>query len=148
MDAASASFAGVVAGSVVAIAFVVGRSRGLSADTEMMLGTLVVARSPSVAWLVGAAMSIVTSGCVGLLYAIGFEYVTKGSGIVAGVGLAVVHTVISGLGLALLPVVHPLMRIDVSAKPGVFKRHLGLPDMSAFVVLHLLFGALVGSLYR
>jgi hypothetical protein len=146
IDFAHASFAGVVAGSVIAILFAIGRSGGLAAHSELMLGTLVV-RSPSLAWLTGATMCIVTFGVVGVFYATGFEYVTLRAGFVAGAGLAIVHTLISGLALAVLPIVHPLMRARISNEPGIFKSNLGTFDVCAFVALHLLYGALVGLLY-
>jgi hypothetical protein len=146
IDFANALYAGVVAGSVIAILFAIGRSGGLAAHSELMLGTLVV-RSPTLAWLTGATMCVVTFGFVGILYATGFQYLTRRTGLAAGVGLAIVHTLISGLALAALPAVHPLMRARISSEPGIFKSNLGTLDACAFVALHLLYGALVGLLY-
>ena len=120
MDLASASYAGIVAGGVIAIFCAVGRSGGLIANSEMMLGTIVVGGSPALAWVTGAAMSVATYGLVGVLYAIGFEFVTHRAGILPGLGLAVVHTMTSGLALAVLPAVHPLMRNQMSPRPGIF----------------------------
>jgi hypothetical protein len=148
IDFASASFAGIVAGAVVAILWIAGRSRGLLTDSEMMMGSALVSRSQSLVWLAGAGMSVAISGLMGVAYALGFEYVTRQTGLGAAVLLAVVHTVASGLALAALPAVHPLMRCLMSPAPGVFKSNLGVPDASAFVLLHLLFGAIVGVLYR
>jgi hypothetical protein len=148
IDLANASYAGIVAGGVMAMLFVVGRAGGLLANSEMMLGTLLVGRSPALAWATGAGISIATSGLVGLLYAVGFEHVIHGTGLVAGVGLAAVHTTISGLALAALPLVHPLKKIQLFSKPGIFKSNLGRLDAGAFVLFHLLFGAVVGLLYE
>jgi hypothetical protein len=148
IDVASALFAGVVAGGVAAIACAVGRSRGLLADSEMMMETALVSRSASLAWLAGATMSVAVSGFVGVAYAVGFEYAIFRTGFGAGVLLAVVHTVISGLALAALPAVHPGIRSLQWPAPGVFKSNLGTLDTSVFVLVHLLFGAIVGVLYH
>jgi hypothetical protein len=147
-DVVGASCAGIVSGGVVAIVLALGRTRGLLANSEMMMGTAVVSRSATLAWLAGAAMSVAVSGLSGVCYAVGFEYVTYRTGIGAGILLAVVHTVISGLALAVLPAMHPGMRSLQSPAPGVFKSNLGARDVSAFVLLHLLFGAIVGVLYH
>jgi hypothetical protein len=147
IDFASASYSGVVAGSAIAAALVVGRAAGLSANSELMLGTLVVWRSTALAWVAGAGISAVTFGVVGLLYAAGFEYVTGGAGPGPGLALAVAHTVVSGLSLAVLPAVHPSMRMRTALEPGIFKSNYGAPDAGAFVVRHLLYGALFGALY-
>jgi hypothetical protein len=147
IDVANGSYAGIVAGGIVAILFVVGRAGGLVANSEMMLGTIFVGRSPVLTWATGAGVSIATSAVVGLLYAIGFEHLIHTTGLVAGIGLAAIHTIISGLALAALPLVHPLMKIQLWNKPGIFKSNLGLLDAGAFVLLHLLFGAIVGLLY-
>jgi hypothetical protein len=147
IDLANASYAGIVAGGVMAMLFVVGRAGGLVANSEMMLGTILVGRSPALAWATGAGISIATSILVGLMYAVGFEHVIHTTGPLAGIGLAAVHTTVSGLALAVLPRVHPLMKIQLFSKPGIFKSNLGVRDASAFVLLHLVFGAIVGLLY-
>jgi hypothetical protein len=147
IDFANASYSGVVAGSAIAIAFIIGRAGGLNANSELMLGTIVVGRSAALAWLTGAGISVITFGAVGLLYAAGFEYVTHTAGLVAGVGLAIAHTVISGLSLAMLPAVHPSMRMRMALEPGIFKSNYGALDTNAFVLLHLIYGALFGVIY-
>ena len=147
IDLANASYAGIVAGGVMAMLFVVGRAGGLLSNSEMMLGTILVGRSTSLAWATGAGISIATSCLVGPMYAVGFEHVIHASGPVAGVGLGAVHAAVSGLALAALPFVHPLMKIQLFSKPGIFKSNLGALDASAFVLLHLLYGTIVGLLY-
>jgi hypothetical protein len=147
IDAANASYSGIVVGSTVAIVFALGRVVGLQANSELMLGTLVVGRSATLAWLTGAAISVVTFAVVGLLYAAGFEYLTRGAGPVAGAGLALVHTAVSGVALAAMPAVHPSIRAQMALEPGIFKRNYGALDTSAFVLLHLAFGALFGAVY-
>jgi hypothetical protein len=147
-DIASASYAGVVAGAVIAILWTVGRTRGLLANSEMMMGTILVSRSASHAWLAGAGMSVAASGLAGVAYALGFEYVTRRTGIGAGALLALLHTVMSGLALAALPAVHPQMRQLIAPPPGIFKSNLGTLDAGAFVLFRVIFGALVGYLYH
>ena len=147
VDAANASYSGIVAGSLIAIVFALGRAAGLRANSELMLGTFLVGGSASLAWVTGAAMSVLISAAVGLAYAAGFEYLLSGSGLAAGIVLAVLHTAVSGLLLAAIPAVHPAMRMRVALEPGVFKTNYGPLDASAFVVLHLGYGALFGAIY-
>jgi hypothetical protein len=147
IDAANATYAGVVAGGLVAIAFAFGRTAGLRANSELMLGTFLVGSSTSAAWLTGASISVLVSAGVGLAYAAGFEYVLGGAGLGAGMVLAVVHTAVSGFALAAMPAVHPAMRMRLAFEPGVFKTNYGPLDAGAFVVLHLGYGALFGAIY-
>ena len=54
---------------------------------------------------------------------------------------------VSGMGLGMVPVMHPLMRSGQMVAPGAFA--LGYPRMTAmgFLMLHILFGILVGTVY-
>jgi hypothetical protein len=66
----------------------------------------------------------------------------------AGVGttLGAVHAVISGIGLAFIPNLHPLIPSAIPA-PGLFLLGLGAWGVVLFLALHLMFGAIVGSYY-
>ncbi len=64
-----------------------------------------------------------------------------------GLLFGAVHWAMSGMALAMLPLVHPRVRSGDVDSPGPFALHY--PPMTAmgFLVLHLLFGVLVGIVY-
>ncbi len=64
-----------------------------------------------------------------------------------GILFGFVHWLVSGMGLGMLPTMHPLIKSGQMAAPGALA--LNYPSMTAmgFFMLHILFGILVGTVY-
>ena len=64
-----------------------------------------------------------------------------------GLLFGLVHWLISGMDLSMVPAMHPLMKRGQMEAPGAFA--LSYPPMTAmgFFILHLVFGIVVGALY-
>ena len=145
MNVRKALIAGIVGGvAVTALAWFV-RQMKIDLNTEMMLGTMV--SSPgTAAWLIGFAMHIMVSALIALAYAWGFERVTHRAGVVVGLGFAVIHIIIAGLVMGIIPGMHPMIPEQMPA-PGAFMANMGTTLVALFVIEHLIYGAIVGALY-
>jgi hypothetical protein len=140
-----------VAGAIGAVAmsailWVARNVMGIPAGIEMMLGTLVVPNAALTAWLVGFAIHVLIGGVLALVYAWGFEHVTHRAGWLVGAGFGLAHAVISGLGLTLVPAIHPMIPERMPA-PGAFMANLGAIGIIAYFALHAVYGAIIGGLY-
>lgn len=146
MNHGSAFLAGVIGGAVMTVIMAVERAFGMRIHFEMMLGTMLDG-DPSIAkWALGLIVHLALSGVIGLLYAFGFEHVTKRAGWLVGVAFSVVHTVIAGILIGLVPAVSPLVP-EIMPAPGPFMSNKGAVYVVAFALLHFVYGAVVGEMY-
>jgi hypothetical protein len=102
----------------------------LPIDTRLaaVLGTRV--------WAVGLAAHLLVGGVLGLIYAAVFEHVVHQSGIGVGLMVGAYNTIFAGFVWAAL------------GGPGAFWDRAGAPGIMALFATHLLFGAIVGGIYR
>ena len=139
--------AGVVGGIVMSIGLAMGRAMGMSgANLEMMLGTMPGFQPSGGVWLLGFMMHLMISGAIALIYAWGFEHVTHKAGAVVGTGFGVIHAIIGGMAMGMMPLIHPLIPEQMPA-PGAFMSSMGMMGVMAEIVLHMIYGATVGALY-
>lgn len=146
MKASKAFVAGVVGGAIMSVALAIARALGLDIPLELLLGTMIGIAPGPAAWVLGLALHLVISGAIALLYGLGFEYVSRRSGALPGVVFSLVHIVVGGLFLGALPAMHPLIPGTLRA-PGTFMSNFGDVGVIAFVVLHAIYGAVVGLMY-
>ena len=140
--AVSAGLAG--GGAMTALAWLV-RQMGIDMNAEMMLGTMV--SSPgSAAWLIGFVMHMMLSVAIAFIYAWGFERVTHRAGAVVGLGFAVIHVILAGMVMGIIPAMHPMIPEQMPA-PGAFMANMGTTFVALFVIEHLMFGTIVGAMY-
>ena len=147
MNASKAFGAGVVGGIVMVILMWLARTfLGMPMDLSMMEGTLLVRPPGPVAWVVGFLMHLILSGLIALLYAWAFEHVTHRAGAGVGALFGLVHAVLAGLFMGMVPAIHPLIP-QVMPAPGAFLSHIPGGVLALFV-LHAIYGAVVGAIYR
>ena len=163
-DAGAAIGAGLISGAVMSVLLYMGIAmmpRQMKMNLFLMLGTMMVSNKPlasvagativsnkPMAYMAGAMMHGVMSIVFGLIHvglyaAFGLESSLVVWGLLFGLG----HWLISGIGLSMVPSMHPLMKRGQMEAPGAFA--LNYPPMTAmgFLMLHLVFGILVGTLY-
>ncbi len=147
MRIGKALLAGVVGGAVMSLAAWIARATlGIEIDIAMMLGTLFGAPPVPSTWVLGFLAHLATSGVIAMVYALAFEYVTHRAGWLRGALFAIVHALLAGAALTLIPAVHALIPERVPA-PGVFWMEGGAPYVVAFFSFHLLYGTVVGAVY-
>lgn len=145
MKAGRAFLAGVIGGAVMSVGLAMGRAMGMPANLEMMQGTMFLPPGTT-AFVVGLMMHLMISGLIALIYAWGFENVTHRAGWLVGVGFALIHTLIAGMVMGMMPMMHPMMPEQMPS-PGYFMSNLGAMGVVAEVMLHLIYGAIVGGMY-
>ena len=146
MKVSKAILAGIVGGIAMTILAWLGRSAGVQLDGEMMLGTMLGSAPGTGTWLTGFVMHVMLSALIALVYAVGFEYVTHRAGAGLGLAFSLIHIVIAGLFMAMMPALHPMIPEQMPA-PGPFLVNMGPAIVSLFIIEHLMYGAIVGGLY-
>jgi hypothetical protein len=146
MNYGRAFAAGVLGGIAMSIGLAVIRAMGMPANLELMLGTMLLPPGGA-AWIVGLMMHLLISGIIALIYAWGFEHVTHRAGAGIGAAFALVHAVIGGFFMGLMPMMHPMIPDQMPA-PGAFMSSMGMAGIVAEFVLHILYGAVVGATYH
>ena len=121
--------------------------RQMKMNLFMMLGTMMV-RDTRMAYIAGATMHTMMSIVFGLVHVAFYNAFGLESSLVAwGIVFGLVHWLITGMMLGAVPIMHPLMRAGTMDPPGAFA--LGYPRTTAmgFLMLHVVFGILVGAIY-
>jgi hypothetical protein len=146
MNYRKALVAGVIGAAVMSIIMAMARMMGMPANLEMMLGTMTGGPPSAIRWIMGWIIHLIAGGIFALIYAVGFEYWTHRAGWLVGLGFGIIHTLFSGLLLAMMPIMHPLVP-EMMPAPGAFMANLGMMGVGAFFMLHLIYGAIVGAMY-
>jgi hypothetical protein len=115
-------------------------------NLEMLLGTWIGMEPGLIPWMMGFMVHLSIGAIFGIFYAWSFEYLSHQADWFTGLELGAVHTLFSGLLLGIVPAMHPMIPAELAA-PGIFFSGLGLMGVIAFCLLHLMFGAILGSLY-
>ena len=113
----------------------------------MMLGSMMLPVGAA-AFVMGAMMHAGMSVVMGLIHGAVFAAADIDSAEWAwGLLFGLVHWVAVGMALGMLPLMHPRIRSGEVDAPGFYA--LNFPPMTAmgFLMLHLVFGVLVGVLY-
>jgi hypothetical protein len=147
LNTRSAFLAGVAGGAAMSIGLAGLRALGIPADFEMMLGTMTGLDPGTTALAIGFAIHFLIAGLIGLVYAWGFERVTRRAGVTIGAAFSVLNAIAGGLFMGLVPVMHPLIPESMPA-PGAFMANLGTAGILAEFILHLVYGGVVGAVYR
>jgi hypothetical protein len=112
----------------------------------LMLGSMLTRTTSGWTWFLGFLVGLVTSGLVALVYAEVFESIGRSNwrlGLLGGV----IHAALGGIFFAVMPLANPAMPRIVMA-PGLYGANYGPGGIASFLFVHLVFGAIVGGIYR
>lgn len=141
-----AFLAGSIGGAAMTTIMAVARTLGMRFHFEMMLGTSFGGQPGIRKWAIGLVMHLALSGSIALLYALGFEHATHRAGWLVGAAFAAVHTSIAGIVMGFVPALNPAVP-EIMPAPGPFMTNNGGAHVIVFVLLHVVYGALVGATY-
>ncbi len=145
-----AILAGLIGGAVMAVILYMGiimLPQQMKMNLFMMLGTMMLPAGVA-AFAMGAMIHAGMSIVFGLIHGAVFAAADIDSAEAAwGLLFGLVHWGIVGMTLGMLPLMHPRMRSGEIDEPGFYA--LNYPPMTAigFLMLHLVFGVIVGVLY-
>ncbi len=147
MSWAKAFIAGIVGAALMTVMLSVAIASGFRVlDFSMMWGTLIGLPIGWAAWIVGFVIHLLVGGVFALIYALLFK-AFSGAGLVRGGLIGVVHALITGIIIALLPLVHPLMNNGHMQTPGPYFSGHGIAGVLFYFAMHIVYGATVGWLY-
>ncbi len=145
-----AILAGLSGGAVMAVILYMGivmMPQQMKMNLFMMLGSMVLPVGVG-AFLMGAMVHAGMSVVFGLIHGGVFAALDIDSAWAAwGLLFGLAHWAVVGMALGMMPMMHPRMRSGEIAEPGFYA--VRYPPMTAmgFLMLHLVFGVIVGALY-
>jgi hypothetical protein len=133
---------GIVAGLLMVVLMSLAKAAGfVSIDIARGFGVLLLGSASAATWIFGLMIHLALSAVFALFYAAAFRRIqTSGWAIGAAFGFA--HWVIAGVFLGIMPA----FRDGVA--PGIFAINTGLFGFFFVLVLHLMFGAIVGETFE
>jgi hypothetical protein len=137
-----AVLAGILGALAMSLAMFLLRLGGFNVSFEALLGTLVT--TDGSAWLPGLALHVGIGVMAALVYAVIFEMAVQRSGAAVGAGLGLCHGLMAGLMMSGIPAMAPL-EVGMHS-PGPFLQNMSYGPF-LFVLLHILFGTVVGMAY-
>ena len=149
-DGGAAVGAGLIAGSAMSMLLYMGIAMmpgQMKMNLFRMLGTMMFSDGPMV-YVAGAMMHAMMSIVFALIHVAFFTALDLDTSLAAwGIVFGIAHWMASGMGLGMMPTMHPLIKRGDMAAPGAFA--LSYPSMTAmgFLMLHVVFGVLVGASY-
>jgi hypothetical protein len=145
MRVGSAFLIGVIAGAVMVGLVAIARGIGITnLDLALMWGAWATGTQSGGTWVLGFVIQLIVSGLIALIYAGFFEAIRAsnwGLGLVGGA----IHTVIAGFVIGAFPAI--TTNLGVMAAPGAFATNYGSWSIATFVVVHLVYGIIVGGSY-
>ncbi len=143
--------AGLVATAVMTAVLYMGIAmmpKQMTMNLLYMLGTMMT-RSTTPAYMVGAMMHTMMGIVFALIHAGVYAGLDIESGLVGwGLPLGLLHWLVVGMGLGMVGTMHPMMRSGEMMAPGVFVKNHPPMTVMGFLMLHLIYGLLVGLLYE
>ena len=151
LDIVAAIVAGLIGGGVMAVLLYMGiwmMPTQMKMNLFQMLGTMMVPAG-TMAYVAGAMMHAVMSIVFGLIHAslyVAFDIDSNflGWGLLFGFG----HWVMTGIGLGMLPRMHPAIRRGDMQAPGAFAMNYPRATAIGFFMLHLVFGVVTALVYE
>ena len=125
--------------------------RQMRMDLFYILGTMAYPKGEAdKVYTLGAMVHAVMAIIIGLIYgALFYAFFDAGDNAMVGWGILIglVQWVIVGGSLAMVGNVHPLMRTRELQRPGAFAMNYSTMTAGGFLVLHLVFGLIMGGLF-
>ena len=143
--------AGIIGGLAMLIPIYLGRmmmSEQMKMDLLKMLGTMMMPVS-GMTYGIGLVIHLVMSLVFASAHAAFYLWLDIESGYAIGIVFGIVHFIGTGIFFGMLgSTVHRGIREGVVSAPGYFALKLGAPTAMGALVVHILFGLLVGGLYE
>lgn len=149
MDWGRAILAGGVATTAMTILMCMGKAMGMPMDMPRMLGSMGVDPEGGAVVVIGLIIHFMMGVVFAIVYAFLFDAFGIDPSWLRGALFGAVHGVAAGMAMGMMPVMRPRMGAGKALPaPGFFGRNLGAMVPVGFIALHIIFGAVVGGIYR
>ena len=149
-DAGAAVLAGLIAGGIMLVPMYMGlllMPGQMKMDILKLLGTMMF---PLTAMTYPTGLMIHAGNSIGfaLVHVAFFELFDLESNLAAwGLLFGAVHWVISGVAFGMMPLMHRGIRQNIVPAPGLMASAFPQMTVAGFLMVHLLYGVLVGTFY-
>jgi hypothetical protein len=142
-----AVIAGLFGGIVMSMLDWMMKPMGMRMDPHHMWGTMVKLHG-GVGYAMGFVVHMILSAAIALLYAAFFTIIGAQANLWAwGLVGGVIHWAIAGgMVMPMVPAMHPEIPGREPA-PGAYVKNYGALDATGFLISHLAYGAVVGTVY-
>ena len=122
--------------------------RQMTMNLFYMLGSMMT-RNTVMAYGIGAMVHIAMGVVFALIHTGIYQAADLESNLVAwGLLIGFVHWIVVGMGMGMMGSVHPRMKSGELDAPGVFVKNYPTMTVMGFLMLHLVYGLLVGVFYE
>jgi len=149
VDWGDAVLAGLLATAVMTVLMYLGKAMGMPMDMPRMLGLMFVGPDSSgVVYGLGLAVHFMMGVIFAVVYAVLFDALGVDADWLWGAVFGAVHGVIAGMAFGMMPAMHPRIGPgEVLAAPGPFGVRYGSAVPTGVILLHVVFGAVIGRVY-
>lgn len=138
---------GIFGGLFLTVAMAAARATGIFAvNLERSFGSLLLGTTGPGAFIVGLVMHLAFSAIFALIYAEGFRRLHAANWKI-GAGFGIIHWAAMGVFIGIMPSLRPMMAASL-AEPGAFAMNQGVFSFLFLLVVHLIFGGIVGAAYQ
>lgn len=150
IDWGSAIWAGIIATAGMTVLMYMGKAMGMPMDMVRMLGLMFTGPDNSgVVYGLGLVVHFMMGILFAVIYALFFALLGITANWLWGAVFGLVHGIIAGMAFGMMPAMHPRMgQGEVLAPPGPFGKNYGSLVPAGVIMLHIVFGMIVGWLYR
>jgi hypothetical protein len=141
--------AALVATAVMTGLMYMARAMGMPMDMPRMLGLMFSGPENSgMVYGLGMVVHFMMGAIFAIIYALVFNLLGVDPSWLWGGVLGAVHGVVAGVSLGMMPLMHPRMGPGKELpSPGMFGKDLGTMVPMGVIMLHVVFGIVVGIIY-
>lgn len=145
LDWGQAFFSGILAGAVLSALLLFSQLVGLTPlNLSLYIGSVITGNVSPGTWVLGFVVYLIAAGVIGLIYGAVFDS-WGASGLERGLLLGIPHALLAGLFLWILPT---LGQPPALPAPGFMGLSLSGVSAGVFLLVHLVFGGIMGSMYK
>ncbi|MGE3961748.1 MAG: hypothetical protein AB7F65_08725 [Dehalococcoidia bacterium] len=150
LEAGRAAVAGIVGGGVMVV-LLYGAIATMPSVMKMNMMALLggmLGLTGAAGFIAGLMIHAMMSALFGVAHIAVFVALdAESTSIAGGAAIGLVHGIITGIMLAGMPTMHPLIRSGRMAAPGPFGWSLGPMNAVGFLMLHVIFGIVAAATY-
>ena len=146
-----AIIAGLAATAVMTVVMYMGRGmlpQQMPMNILYLLGTMVTTNTGA-AYIIGTMMHVANGTVFAIIHTALYQAFGLETGLVLwGLLFGAVHWLISGMAMGMVGGLHQLIRSGQMQAPGVLVMNLPMMNVTGFLMVHLIFGLVVGAVYE